>query len=153
MNERKIFQKFGASIKEVIFIAEKDGVLFTITKKFCKRELVLQIPYRRIIEYLNVRTHHSFKSIGKKSQQTRCLIDQLWKKGYDFWDFKLVIDTKVNEWSKDPEFRKYLRPSTLFRTSKFEEYIQQGEEKSCPGCGSVLKGGVCGKCGYGKEWR
>lgn len=36
-----------------------------------------------------------------------------------------VIDAKVAEWKSDPKNCKYLRPETLFRASKFEQYLGQ----------------------------
>ena len=34
-----------------------------------------------------------------------------------------VIDNKVAVWGNDPKMAEYLRPSTLFAASHFEEYM------------------------------
>ena len=44
--------------------------------------------------------------------------------GYTVDDFKKVIDIKAEEWL-GTEMDKYLNPSTLFRPSNFEKYLNQ----------------------------
>lgn len=50
-------------------------------------------------------------------------LNNLIQKGYNFNDFKVVIDKKWNQW-KGTEFEKYVRPSTLF-SEKFESYLNE----------------------------
>lgn len=38
-----------------------------------------------------------------------------------------VIDFKFNEWSGDPEMRKYINPTTLFRKSNYYRYLDEAE--------------------------
>ena len=45
--------------------------------------------------------------------------------GFTIEDCKKVIDIKVAQWLNDPKMNTYLRPSTLFRQSKFEEYLNE----------------------------
>jgi len=42
-----------------------------------------------------------------------------------FEKFKHVIDIKAGQWLDDDEYNKYLRPSTLFRESNFENYLNE----------------------------
>lgn len=41
-------------------------------------------------------------------------------------DFKTVHRNKFAEWGKDPEWKKFLRPSTLYAREHFDEYLNQG---------------------------
>ena len=44
--------------------------------------------------------------------------------GHTLEDFKAVIDLKTAQWLNDPKMNGNLRPTTLFRPSNFEAYIQ-----------------------------
>jgi len=79
-----------------------------------------KIPYATIIDYLNEKAGTKFKVI----QSVRGQIDERFKEGFTLDDFKTVIDKKVADW-KGTEYEKYLRPSTLFRPSKFDAYLNE----------------------------
>lgn len=79
------------------------------------------IPYKKIVEYLNAKTGKSYKASSKK---TRSLIKARFNDGFTFDDFKIVIDNKVLDWANDDEMSKYLRPETLF-SNKFEGYLNE----------------------------
>ena len=78
------------------------------------------IPYSEIIDYLNMRTGHQYKS---SVQKNRTLIHARWMEGFRLEDFKEVIDKKAMEWI-GTKMEQYLRPETLFGT-KFEGYLNQ----------------------------
>lgn len=87
--------------------------------------------YKEIISYLNEMTKSSFRVNNKSTQK---FIDARLNEGYSVSDLKLVIKDKTDEWmhkvgvpdwQKDKDMTKYLRPSTLFKASKFEEYLQK----------------------------
>lgn len=78
------------------------------------------IPYSEIIDYLNMRTGHQYKS---SVQKNRTLIHARWMEGFRLEDFKEVIDKKSMEWIGS-KMEQYLRPETLFGT-KFEGYLNQ----------------------------
>ena len=78
------------------------------------------IPYSEIIDYLNMRTGHQYKS---SVQKNRTLIHARWMEGFRLEDFKEVIDKKAIEWIGS-KMEQYLRPETLFGT-KFEGYLNQ----------------------------
>ena len=80
-----------------------------------------KIPYKEIIDYLNMRTGSQYKHTTKK---TRELIRARWNEGFNLNDFKTVIDKKCVEWV-GTEWEKFLRPETLFRAGKFESYLNQ----------------------------
>lgn len=79
------------------------------------------IPYKKIVEYLNAKTGKSYKSTTAK---TKDLIKARFNDGFTFDDFKIVIDNKVLDWANDDEMSKYLRPETLF-SNKFEGYLNE----------------------------
>ena len=82
----------------------------------CDKEI-----YSRVVRYLNDAAKTNYRSSSKK---TRDLIKARLNEGYKYEDFVVVIDKKVNEWSRDPKMSKFLRPETLFG-SKFEGYLNQ----------------------------
>lgn len=74
-----------------------------------------------VIDYLNTLTNSKYKW---NSVETLNLIRDRLEEGYSVEDFKEVILKKYNEWS-GTTYAKYIRPSTLFKESKFDEYLNQ----------------------------
>lgn len=72
----------------------------------------------QIIQYLAQRTGIRYRG-SKPSLSNICA---RLREGATLSEAKLVIDYKVEEWS-ETEMEKYLRPSTLFRPSHFDEYL------------------------------
>lgn len=79
------------------------------------------IPYDRVIKYLNAKAGANYRATNKATQR---LIKARFNEGMTTKDFKKVIDNKCNDWLKDPKMCGYLRPATLFG-SKFESYLNQ----------------------------
>lgn len=73
-----------------------------------------------IIDYLNQQAGTGFKHA--KSHQR--LINARLKEGHTAEDIKTVVDRKVTEWA-NTRMAKYLRPSTLFSDTNFNNYIGQ----------------------------
>ena len=88
----------------------------------------------QILNYLNEKagTHY------RDSKETVKLINGRTKEGFTVDDFKKVIDKKVREW-KGTEHAQYLRPSTLFAPSHFEEYLNAPEKGTAPTTGQNAK--------------
>lgn len=76
---------------------------------------------KEVLDYLNLKAGTKYRANSDKSQQ---LINTRFKEGFTLEDFKTTIDNKVNDWLKDNDMVKYLRPETLFGT-KFESYLNQ----------------------------
>ena len=72
-----------------------------------------------VIDYLNEKTGARYKP---SSQANRNLVLARMNEGYTVQDLKTVIDNQVSAW-RGTEWEKYLRPSTLFRASKIENYL------------------------------
>jgi uncharacterized phage protein (TIGR02220 family) len=81
-----------------------------------------EIPYKEIIEYLNLKTGKHF---NHGSKETRTKIKARWGVNgsrRSLQDFKTVIDNKCAQWLTDEKMISFLRPETLFGT-KFESYL------------------------------
>ena len=81
--------------------------------------------YINIINYLNSKTGRRFSHSSKAVMEA---INARLKEGYTEDDFKKVIDNKCHEWL-GTEQEQFLRPSTLFAPSHFDEYLNQGMVK------------------------
>ena len=79
-----------------------------------------------VIRYLNERAGTSFK---ENAQGHLRLIRGRLSEGYTLDDFKHVIDAKTGEWL-GTDMETYLRPSTLFAPSHFDEYLNSTSSKS-----------------------
>lgn len=73
-----------------------------------------------VIAYLNERTGKKYSATSKPTVK---LINARAEDGHGYEDFVKVIDNKVAAWGNDPKMAEYLRPSTLFAPSHFEEYL------------------------------
>ncbi|MEK4025971.1 conserved phage C-terminal domain-containing protein [Sporosarcina sp. FSL W7-1283] len=75
-----------------------------------------------ITEYLNQVTGKRYKA---NAASTKRLLTARLNEGYTVDDFKRVIDLKASQWLQDEKFRNYLRPSTLFNATNFENYFNE----------------------------
>lgn len=91
-------------------------------KSIKKNSVEKDLDYVSVIEYLNQRTNKNFKASSKSTQR---LINGRISEGHEFEDFKQVIDLKAKEWLNDNYWNKYLRPSTLFNATNFENYLNE----------------------------
>jgi uncharacterized phage protein (TIGR02220 family) len=73
----------------------------------------------RVIDYLNNKAGTQYRYVNS----SRKLIDARLKE-FTKQDMFEVISKKCDEW-KGTEMARYLRPSTLFNATKFEEYLNQ----------------------------
>ena len=83
------------------------------------------IPFEDIIKDLNIKAGSSYQPT---SEATRNLIRHLWKH-FNINDFFTVHSNMVEAWGADIKMKPYLRPSTLYRASKFEEYLNKPKKK------------------------
>lgn len=78
-------------------------------------------PVKEIVEFLNEKAESQFRHTSKA---TAAQIKARMKEGYTVEDFKAVIEFKAHQWGRDAKMSEYLRPTTLFRPSHFEGYLQ-----------------------------
>lgn len=76
---------------------------------------------REVIKHLNLVLKTQYRENAKESLNK---IGALQEEGFTLENFKTVIDKKTRDW-QGTKYEKYLRPSTLFRKSNFEEYLNQ----------------------------
>lgn len=97
---------------------------------------------KRVIDYLNNKTGSKFTHKAKAhSAKIRARLNE----GATPEQFKECIDNKVADWLDDPEWRKFLRPETLFG-NKFWGYIsaksgKQELDEAFDEIDSILEGG------------
>lgn len=84
-----------------------------------KRHESHHIPYKEIVDYLNKKAGTKYKATSKATQN---MIKARFSEKYTLDDFKKVIDNQAFAW-QGTNYWKYMRPSTLFRASKFEGYL------------------------------
>ena len=99
------------------------------TKRIKKEIVENDLDVVSVIEYLNDKANKQFKA---SSKATARLVKGRFCEGYTVADFKKVIDTKAKEWRNDPHWQKYLRPSTLFNATNFENYLEESRGSSLP---------------------
>lgn len=78
------------------------------------------IPFDEIIQDLNKLINRDFKS-----KTCEKLIKARWSEGHRFKQFKIVHRNKALGWVGNDEMKIYLRPSTLYRQSHFDEYLNE----------------------------
>ncbi len=77
-----------------------------------------------VIDYLNKKVGTMFKPTTASTVRN---INGRVKEGRTVDDFKAVIDDKCNDWLKDKKMKQYLRPSTLFAPTNFENYLNKAK--------------------------
>ena len=82
-----------------------------------------KIPYDEIIDDLNAVTGKKFRHVNK-SAVVKSLIKARWEQGFTLDDFKHVHRVKTAQW-QGTDMEEYLCPTTLYRASKFEKYLNQ----------------------------
>lgn len=80
-------------------------------------------PELEILNYLNSVTQSKFRPI--KSNLSK--ISALFKAGFTKEEMMEVIQLKTVQWKNNPVMAGYLCPTTLFRESNFEKYVNEVE--------------------------
>jgi len=97
-------------------------------EKFLKKDEVSD-KHRKfaevIVNYLNKQAN---KKYDIKDESYVLIISNKLKNGHAPEDFKKVIDVKCEEWLEDTKMNVYLRPDTLFKDGKFEQYLKQSKQ-------------------------
>lgn len=88
-------------------------------KNHCPADAEPVFPWQSVIDYLNEKTGKHFRHTGTN----KGLVLSRHKDGFTADDMQKVIDNQCRLWLSDTKMAKYLQPSTLFRASKFEGYL------------------------------
>lgn len=78
-----------------------------------------------LIGFLNRKAKKNYQARKPNKDPTASLkaVHALLKQGYTELQVRQVIANRLLKWGDDPKMREYLRPDTLFRPSKFEQYL------------------------------
>lgn len=76
------------------------------------------IDYQAVIDYLNQQSGKHYRNTKTNQQLIKARLDD----GYTHSDVKAAIDNVIVGW-KGTDMEQYIRPSTIFRASKFEGYV------------------------------
>lgn len=92
-----------------------------IKEKTKEKNITYKNEIEKVVEYLNEKTNSNFKS---STAVTKRNLQSIFKSGYTVEDCQHVIDNQNRVWGKITHpMHKYLTPSTLFRMSNFEKYL------------------------------
>lgn len=80
----------------------------------------------RIVSHLNKTAGTDFKPTTKITIEH---INARLSEGFSVDDLCRAIDIKVPQWRGDPKMQKYIRPTTLFNSKKFEGYLNESKIK------------------------
>lgn len=94
-----------------------------IARKIDKEPIVELKPdvAEKVIQYLNDKSGRQYKAVPSNKK----LIEARIKEGATPKDLVAVINRKCAEWLDNPEMAQYLRPSTLFGATNFNNYVGQ----------------------------
>lgn len=79
-----------------------------------------------IIAYFNEVTGSSIRCVEGNRKHVRARLSE----GYTMDDLRTVIDSKQSEWGNDPRMSRYIRISTIFGASHFDEYLNQARRNA-----------------------
>ena len=102
-------------------------------KKSSNKKDKYNLNYTEFIEWFNEETGRKFES--DKSGTIKGFkknIEARFKEGYTKQDLYLVTKDKAKEWKDDKKQKQYLRPSTLFGSEHFDEYLTLARERYSP---------------------
>ncbi len=86
-----------------------------------KKKSVLLEESQKVLEFLNEKTEKKFKPIESNLKHISARL----KEGYGTEDLSKVVSLKaLDEFFQKDNF-KFMRPSTLFNSAKFENYYQE----------------------------
>lgn len=94
----------------------------TLTKTKKATTATVKTATEEVITHLNNLTGHRYR-VTTEAQR---LVGRILGEGYEVGDIKLVIEHKTREWLHG-QMAQYLRPSTLFMLSKFDERLSLAE--------------------------
>lgn len=90
-----------------------------------KDKNLLKEEAKKILVEFNKKTGANFR---ESEVQLKYIVARL-NDGVSYEDCIKVIDNRVAKWRGDPEREQYLRPSTVFRPSNFENYLSDATKR------------------------
>lgn len=126
-----ITQSHATDIEEEKELDKEKELEIIYTSSSGESDTKVPIPYQEILEYLNEKAEKNF---NHKAEAHRKLIRARWNEGYTVDNFKTVINNKVSQWlgkfdRDNKPLDRYLRPSTLFAQTHFDNYLNETVSK------------------------
>ena len=90
-----------------------------------KKDDACNIDYTRFIEWFNKETGKRFRNTESNRKLVRARLNE----GYTKEDIVRVVKLKAEQWKDDKQMNKYLRFTTLFAPSHFDNYLQEAIAK------------------------
>ena len=107
--------------KPIQYNTDTNTNTITNTDTLPKKE---KIPFKKIIDRMNEILVSVLKNPYEMSDPIKRKIKILWNAGHREIDFETVVTTKLTNW-QGTKFEEFLRPSTLFKNGKFQEYLNE----------------------------
>jgi len=82
-----------------------------------------------VLQYLNERAGKRFRQIPANHKHIKGRL----REGATVEQLKLVTDYQVAQWMNDDKMRQYLRPSTLYSSEHWDEYLMAAQEWNAKG--------------------
>ncbi len=128
-NPKMTLAKFKAIVKikdyreDLIYLHEKNFIEWGGYKESKKHLKAIRDTSREegILTFMNGVYGRNFSS---KSSKNVSLLTSLLNK-YEEDEIKLVISNRYLEWKDEPAMSKHLNPTTVFRLSNFEKYLEE----------------------------
>jgi len=130
---RELYDRISGMIGKDDVDARIRGFLQRLLKRLSKQE---KEPKDAVLEDILVDLNFVGGTTFRMGSMVRRLIEARMKDGHGFEDFQAVHRQKFEEWRKHDDMRKYYRPTTLYRKSNFERYLEES------------RGGVCASGRY-----
>lgn len=97
----------------------EDGVLLRDKGRQLFQNAGMEQDINIVLTYLNEKANKRF---SLTSQPNKKFVRGRLEEGYTVEELKKVIDTMISKWSNDYKMAPYLRPETLFNSTKFQGY-------------------------------
>ncbi|GAB6091762.1 conserved phage C-terminal domain-containing protein [Furfurilactobacillus curtus] len=113
------------------FKSEKEQVSPHVTPQVSPHKQELKeykepiVDFGKFMEFFNRQTGKHFRNV----ETNRKLICARLNDGYSKSDLAKVVNKKAAQWKNDPKMNQYLRPSTLFAPTHFENYLNEPDER------------------------
>lgn len=85
-----------------------------------------KIPFTEIFDDFRIVSG----KLKPRGRAAHALVRSRWSEGWRLPDFKAVHRNCWAAWKDDPGMRRFFRSATLYRASKFEGYVNMGQNKS-----------------------
>lgn len=114
LGEEELSRRFRLWLQTITRNAQQKGSIVAVVGRYDQE-------IHDILSDLNNRTKSRFTA----TDQAKRLIIALLKQGYTLQDFVHVHEIKCAKWIGDDKMEHCLRPSTLYRPSHFDEYLNE----------------------------